>query len=166
LGDWATAGDYWAKGERAISGRPRAKLLLSNFCLPGPLLCSRPPGAWANAPGVKWAIGRTKTGRTRGPGDPGRTFATSSRRHGPRGRDEKGREKWARATQLSWPVHRLSFRARKGPLIVPQEGDTPAGDGSCYCTLGELGCEPGDFARLHVSLSNAACFNHLHLRRH
>src|SRR5437588_10453773 len=54
-------GDCWAKGERAISGRPWAKPLTFQR----PPLCSRPPGAWAIAPGVKWAMGRTKTGRTK-----------------------------------------------------------------------------------------------------
>src|SRR5438132_14352452 len=43
--------------------------------------------------------------------------------------------------------------ARKGPPAFRQEGRHACWGRSCICTLGEIGCESGDVARLHVNLS-------------
>ncbi len=60
----------------------------------------------------------------------------------------------------------LPSRRWEGPSFgVPFEGDTPAwASRACMCTLGELGCEPGDVARLRVRFSIGRIFS-FHLSR-
>jgi hypothetical protein len=146
LGDWATR----AKGERAILGgaiRKKSNLL----SVPARRLGEGAPGH-ARLTGLgEW--GRQKRGEPMGGTIPGETIRTKCRGQGPRGRRLRAGEMGEGDPTLLDPAFGSPSRARKGPPSVQQEGDTSAAADRVYCTLGEIGCEPGDVARLQVMLS-------------
>jgi hypothetical protein len=133
-GAWAKDLGDWAKGERAILGDKGR-----------PLTSEQPlsvPDSQARGRSRPASIGRGRTITGTGAS----VLADDTSLEVGKG-GEMGEGDPTLLTHAS-----ASFLGEEGRSA---RGDTPVGDGSCYAP-GQIGCEPGDVARLHFNLSKAA----------